>query len=155
MALSGLNQQLEERIAFLEQRLSQSEQSNALVNRKGDAASMFLNEVFEKVEGKLMGLEQNVQLMNMEQNKEKENMGRMEVMNLKNNEEFRGMVGSLQNDFQYKLEVKMTDLVNRLLTEQEERQRQMEDMRYQMEMKDRMDKEKGKQGMDELRDRYT
>ena len=64
------------------------------------------------------------------------------------------MVGSLQNDFQYKLEVKMTDLVNRLLTEQEERQRQMDDMRYQMEMKDRMDKEKGKQVTDELRDRY-
>lgn len=40
----------------------------------------------------------------------------------------------------------MTDLVNRLLTEQEERQRQMDDMRYQMEMKDRMDKEKVKQG---------
>ena len=59
----------------------------------------------------------------MEQSKEKENLGRMEVMNLKNNEEFRTVVGSLQNDFQYKLEVKMTDLVNRLLTEQEERQR--------------------------------
>ena len=82
---------------------------------------MFLNEVFEKVEGKLMGLEQNFQLMTMEQSKEKENVGRMEVINLKNNEEFRGMLGSLNNDFQYKLEVKMTDLVNRLLTEQEER----------------------------------
>ena len=53
------------------------------------------------------------------------------------------------------LEVKMTDLVNRLLSEQEERQRQMEDMRYQVEMKDRMEKEKSKQGMDELRDRYN
>ena len=93
--------------------------------------------------------------MTMEQNKERENIGRMEVINLKNNEEFRGMVGSLQNDFQYKLEVKMTDLVNRLLSEQEERQRQMEDMRYQAEMKDRMEKEKSKQGMDELRDRYN
>jgi len=48
-------------------------------------------------------------------------MGRIEVQSLKNNDDFRGMVGSLQNDFQYKLEVKMTDLVNRLLTEQEER----------------------------------
>ena len=155
VALSGLNQQLEERIAFLEQRLQQSEQNSQMINRKGDAASIFLNDVFEKVEGKLMGLEQNVQLMTMEQNKERENIGRMEVINLKNNEEFRGMVGSLQNDFQYKLEVKMTDLVNRLLSEQEERQRQMEDMRYQVEMKDRMEKEKSKQGMDELRDRYN
>ena len=57
---------MEERIAYLEQRLSQSEQNNQLVNRKGDAASQFLNEVFEKMEGKLMGLEQNVALMNAE-----------------------------------------------------------------------------------------
>ena len=37
-----------------------------MVNRKGDAASLFLNEVFEKVEGKLMGLEQNFSLLTME-----------------------------------------------------------------------------------------
>jgi hypothetical protein len=57
-ALTGLNQQLEQRIAYLEQRLGQQEQSNQLINRKGDAASMFLNEVFERVEAKVMGLEQ-------------------------------------------------------------------------------------------------
>ena len=63
-----------------------------MVNRKGDAASMFLNEVFERVEGKLMGLEQNVSLMNMEQRKEKENIGRIEVNNLKNSDDFRNML---------------------------------------------------------------
>ncbi len=63
-----------------------------MVNRKGDAASQFLNEVFERVEGKLMGLEQNVQLMNMEQRKEKENIGRLEVNTLKNSDEFRNML---------------------------------------------------------------
>ena len=50
-----------------------SESNDQMVNRKGDAASMFLNEVFERVEGKLMGLEQNVNMMGMEQRKEKEN----------------------------------------------------------------------------------
>ena len=82
-------------------------------------------------------------------------MGRLEVLNFKNNDEFRGMLNNLQNDYQTKLEVKITDLVNRLLHEQDERTRQMEDMRYQIDMKDRMDKEKGRQGMDELRDRYN
>ena len=48
----------------------------------------------------------------------------------------------------------MTDLVNRLLTEQEERARTMEDMRYQMEMKDKMTNEKSKHEREELRDRY-
>ena len=88
-----------------------------MVNRKGDAASMFLNEVFERVEGKLMGLEQSVQLMNMEQQKEKQNIGRLEVNGLKNSDEFRNLVQTMQNDYSHKLEVKVTDLVNRLLTE--------------------------------------
>jgi len=63
-----------------------------MVNRKGDAASMFLNEVFDRVEGKLMGLEQNVQLMNIDQKKEKENVGRIEVTTLKNSDDFRNMM---------------------------------------------------------------
>lgn len=117
--LSGLNQQLEQRIAYLEQRLSQQEQSNQMVNRKGDAASMFLNEVFERVESKVMGLEQQVQLVNSEQRRDKENIGRLEVTNLKHNDEFRNILTGIQNDMQFKLEIKMTDLVNRLLNEQD------------------------------------
>ena len=100
-----------------------SENNNQIVNRKGDAASLFLNEVFERVEGKLMGLEQNVQLMGIEQRKDKDNVGRLEVTNLKNSEDFRNLLNQVQNDSSHRLEVKMTDLVNRLLTEQEERQR--------------------------------
>jgi len=69
-----------------------SESNNQMVNRKGDAASMFLNEVFDRVEGKLMGLEQNVQLMNIDQKKEKENVGRIEVTTLKNSDDFRNMM---------------------------------------------------------------
>lgn len=40
--------------------------NSSQISRKGDAASQFLNEVFERVESKLMGLEQNVSLMGME-----------------------------------------------------------------------------------------
>jgi len=100
-----------------------SETNSQMVNRKGDAASMFLNDVFERLEGKLMGLDQNVQIMGMEQRKEKENVGRIEVSTLKNSDDFRNMMSQLQNDYSHRLEVKMTDLVNRLLTEQEERVR--------------------------------
>ena len=132
-----------------------SESNNQMVNKKGDAASMFLNEVFERVEGKLMGLEQNVNLMGMEQRKEKENLGRMEVASLRNNEEFRNLISNLQHDVQGRIEIKVTDLVNRLLTEQEERTRQIDDVRHQMDLKERMDREKGRQGVEEMRERYN
>ena len=65
------------------------------------------------------------------------------------------MLTQLQNDTQSRIEVRVTDLVNRLLSEQEERTRQIDDVRYQMEMKDRMDKEKGRQGVEEMRERYN
>lgn len=92
--------------------------------------------------------------MGHEQKRDVENLGRVEVTNLKNNEDFRGMVGQLQSDFQYKLEVRMTDLVNRILSEQEERSRQIDDVKYQVEMKDKLNSEKSKHQADELRDRY-
>jgi len=63
-----------------------------MVNRKGDAATHFLSEVFEKMESKLMSLDQTVALLKMDQFKEKENLGRVEVTTLRNSEEFRGML---------------------------------------------------------------
>ena len=93
--------------------------------------------------------------MGMEQRKEKENLGRVEVSQLKNNDEFRNLMTTMGNDYSHRLEVKVTDLVNRLLTEQEERQRQIEDVRYQMDLKERMEREKGRQGVEEMRERYN
>jgi len=39
-----------------------------------------------------MGLEQNVSIMGLEQRKEKENIGRVEVSTLKNSDDFRNML---------------------------------------------------------------
>ena len=94
-SLQQLNHALEQRIAMLEQRLQMNENSSQMINRKGDAASMFLNEVFERVEGKLMGLEQQQYLLSMEQRKERDNIGRIEVTTLKHSDEFRNMLQQL------------------------------------------------------------
>ena len=65
------------------------------------------------------------------------------------------MLGGLQNDFGNKLEIKITDLVNRILLEQEERMRQINDMKYQIDVKDKMILEKQKYEREEMRDRYN
>ena len=65
------------------------------------------------------------------------------------------MVSNMQHDLSNKLEVKVTDLVNRLLLEQEERNRQIEDMKYQMDIKDKMINDKSKYEREEMRDRYS
>lgn len=54
------------------------------------------------------------------------------------------MLGQLNNELGQKIEVKVTDLVNKLITEQEDRARSLEDVKYQIEMKDRLNTEKGR-----------
>ena len=76
--------------------------------------------------------------MRLEQSKDKENASRIEVTGLKNSEEFRGMVSQLNSELSGKLEIKLTDLVNRLLSEQEERARSMDDIKYQIDMKEKL-----------------
>ena len=48
----------------------------------------------------------------------------------------------------------MTDLVNRLLLESEDRMRSLDDLRYQLDVKDKMNTEKSKHEREEMRDRY-
>lgn len=61
----------------------------------------------------------------------------------------------MNGEFSTRLEVKLTDLVNRLLSEQEERARAIDDVKYQIEIKEKMNQEKGRHQTDELRDRYN
>jgi hypothetical protein len=82
-------------------------------------------------------------------------LGRLEITGLKNNEEFKNVLGSLQTEFSGRLEIKMTDLVNRLLLEQEDRLRSIEEIKYQMDVKDKILNEKTKHERDEMRDRYA
>ena len=97
-----------------------------------------LNDVIEKLESKLLNVEQNFHFMKNDQHREKENISRLEISSLRYNEDFKNILGSVQNEFQGRLEIKMTDLVNRLLLEQEERMRSLDDIRYQLDIKDKM-----------------
>jgi len=73
--------------------------------------------MLDKMEARVLQLDQNLVHLKNEQNREIENINQLEFMNLKNNEDFKNVVGVVQTDFNNKLEVKMTDLVNRLLLE--------------------------------------
>ena len=74
---------------------------------------------------------------------------------MKKYEEFKNVLGQLQTEFGGRLEIKMTDLVNRLLLEQEDRLRSIEEIKYQMDVKDKILNEKTKHERDEMRDRYA
>lgn len=75
-------------------------------------------------------MEQQLYLLKNDFGRERDNVGRLEITGLKNNEDFKNVVNQIQVEFGGKLEVKMTDLVNRLLLEQEERMRQVDEIKY-------------------------
>lgn len=128
----------------MEARLAGTEQSSMLVDRKGETNQGILSEVIDKLEAKVLGMEQNVHYLKGDFQREKENLTRLEITNLKNNEDFKNVVGSLQTEFGGKLEIKMTDLVNRLMLEQEERLRAIDEVKYQVDFKDKINQEKSK-----------
>lgn len=82
-------------------------------------------------------------------------MSRLEISSLKYNDDFKGILSQVQNEFQSRLEIKMTDLVNRLMLEGEDRMRAIDDIRYQFDMKEKMNTEKNRHEREEMRDRYS
>ena len=93
-------------------------------------------------------------MVRSESSKERENLTRVEVNALRQSDDFKQMVNSIQSEFGSRLEIRMTELVNRLLLEQEERNRSLEDIRYQLDVKEKMNHEKAKHEREEMRDRY-
>lgn len=100
-------------------------------------------------------MEQNFAQLRSQVEREQDNLGRLEISSLKNNDEFKQVIQALQMDFGNKIEVKMTDMVNRLLLEQEDRMRQIDEIKFQMDMKDKVTLEKSKHEREEMRDRYS
>jgi hypothetical protein len=114
-----------------------------------------IQELLERLESKVLSLDQSVALMKGDVGKEKENVSRVEVNSIRATEEFKNMVQGVQSEFASRLEIRVTELVNRLLLEQEERMRSFEDIRYQLDVKEKMNSEKNKHEREEMRDRYA
>lgn len=54
-----------------------------------------VNEIIEKIEGKVLNMEQNMHFMRNEQKKEKDNLSRLEITSLRYNEDFKNVIGSV------------------------------------------------------------
>lgn len=92
-----------------------TEQGTILADRKGETTQGILADIIDKMETKVLSMEQNVDILRNEFNRERDNLGRLELTNLRNNEDFKNAVGQIQMDFGSKLEIKMTELINRML----------------------------------------
>lgn len=107
-------------------------------------------ELAEKMEWRVHNLEEVIQMMNNEQKTEKSKTARLEV----NDDGLRSHMSVMQKDISDKLEMRMTEVVQRLLMEQDERMKGYEDLRYQLDVKEKLINEKSKYEREEMRDRY-
>ena len=57
--LQGLNSNYENRIQTLESRIQSTEQTTAITEKRGDINQNMVNELVEKLESKILNLEQN------------------------------------------------------------------------------------------------
>lgn len=153
--MQNLNHNYEGRLQTLESRLANTEQSTLANEKRGDLSQNMVQELLERLESKVLSLDQSVALMKGDVGKEKENVSRVEVNSIRASEEFKNMVQGVQSEFASRLEIRVTELVNRLLLEQEERMRSFEDIRYQLDVKEKMNTEKSKHEREEMRDRYA
>lgn len=153
--LHGLNSNLEAQIANLENKLNILEQNSANFEQKGEVSNNMMGELADKIERRLHNVEDFMQLLNSESKYGKEKMNHFEISSLKNNEDFRDMLGQLQRDYGTKLEVRMTELVSRLLSEQDERMKNVDELKYTIDVKEKMINEKSKYEREEMRNRYS
>lgn len=99
-----------------------------------------MSELAEKMERRVHNLEDVLQMMNNEQKAEKSKTARLEV----NDDGLRVHMSVIQKDIADKLEMRMTEVVQRLLLEQDERMKGHEDLRYQLDIKEKLINEKSK-----------
>lgn len=97
--MQNLNSTYENRIQTLEARLSSTEQNTISNERRGDLGQNMMNEVVERLESKLLNVEQNFHFLKSEQSKERENLSRLEISSLRYNEDFKQVLSQVQNEF--------------------------------------------------------
>lgn len=153
--LQNLNTNLESQMSTLEAKIGILDQNSGNLEQKGNMSNNMMGELAEKIEKRLHNVENVIQMVNSEQKVDKEKFNSFEVNSLKNNDDFRQMLGHLQKDYGTKLEARMTELVSRLLSEQDERTKNVEDLRYTIDTKEKMINEKSKYEREEMRNRYA
>lgn len=152
--LHTTNLELQQRLQQLESRYVRNEQELNQVQQKGETGINYVSEWNEKLDGRIQQIESNLIGLGKEQLKDRDSISRIEVLNQKITENLKDLLGSMQNDFDGKLETRVSDLVNRIVLEHEERLRAQEDVKSQVEQKTKLQDEKMKYEKEEMRDRY-
>lgn len=140
--LQNLSLSLENRILNIENKVSVGERQVVSIDGKSEGNMVQLMELAEKMYGKIQMLEQALLALGGEHERNTRSIDRVEGGAFRLQEDMRVFFKQLQTDLQTRVESKSSDLLNRLLQEQEDRLRTQEDLKYNVELKDKMTQDK-------------
>ena len=122
------------------------------VAQKGDSGLNYVSEWNDRLEKKVGSMEASILSMGREQMRDKETIARLEDVNARMNEDFKTLLTGMHNDYQQRLDNRVTEIVNRIILEHEDRMRSHEDLRLNFEMREKLAVEKANYEREELRD---
>lgn len=119
--LQNVNLALETKYQALEAKFLVADRTLAMLGQKGEIGLNNLSEWNDKMEKKTQALESNLFALTREQIKDKESIAKLESINSRLSEDLSQLLNNLNTDYNQKLEAKVTELVNRIVMEHEER----------------------------------
>jgi hypothetical protein len=114
---------MENRLQLIESKILSGERSLVSVAQKGDSGLSYINEWNDKLEKRLTSMEANLLAVSREQMKDKDSLSKIENVNLRLSDDVKNLLASLHQDYQQRLDARVTELVNRIIMEHEDRLR--------------------------------
>ncbi|CAD8113035.1 unnamed protein product [Paramecium sonneborni] len=141
-SLSTSHQHFEQRINGMESKIYNGEKALIQVAQRGDSGMNFINETNERIEKRVMALEANLLALGKDQLKDHEQINRVDMANQRIQEEFKGMLQLIQQDYTQRLDTRVTEVINRIVMEHEQRVKTMEEMKQAQSLKDQINMER-------------
>jgi hypothetical protein len=139
--LQNLSLSLENRMLILENRINNGERQVATIDN-GTGNMNMLIDLAEKLDKRFQMVETALLALGGEHEKNARTIDKVENGAYHLQEDLNIFFKQLQTDIHKRIELKSSDLLNKLLQEQEERLRNHEDIKYTFDLKDKMTQEK-------------
>lgn len=153
--LTTLQAGMENRLQLIESKILSGERSLVSVAQKGDSGLSYINEWNDKLEKRLTSMEANLLAVSREQMKDKDSLSKIENVNLRLSDDVKNLLASLHQDYQQRLDARVTELVNRIIMEHEDRLRSNQEMRVNFDMREKLNTEKAMYQREEMRERHS
>jgi hypothetical protein len=145
---------MDSKIQALESRLGQGERMFMQLDRKADSGVTMISDVADKVEKRVQMLETALYALHSEHQSSVKTIDRVDSSSNRAAEELRSIVNQVENGMQSRLELRMTEVLTRLVHEQEDRLRNHEEIKTSLDIKERMTQDRLTYDRDEMRERY-